>query len=481
MILLFLIFISSYVYTIDRSHLDFHNSKQTLKKAQEIIKSEKKGMYIRFGDGEIVIAKGQSKYNEKNSPALQREMQEAMGIQGSNVLRALPLNCREFGGLEAGMFPGNHEWPFDRCVDFLEKVHPFWKSEFTDVYSQTALHYLAAHNSNYCLRFLKFLREENCTVFVGNEHIKKEIRNLLFGENCKFVSVPSTNVYPHIDRIEKQCIEAINETPKGTYQVIVVALGVTGCALQKRLWQKFDNVFLLDFGSLIDALNGVNSRAWITLSKFDREAFLKRLKPSLRLLCTAALINNKFEFRKQEYIKSIGIAKDFLLEPYYVESCNLKGVSFLDEHVDHICYTKSNNYSLRNKGVNESVSVLKGLQFFDFDPEDMIIKLVGRHCFINDSFIKLIEDNPEYDVIAKKDPLGQLYSSCYAMKMKYLKDFLTTLDLHDMEKNMVNIERKLADYVTLIEKRNNASILYIDTLNVAANFFGTGTPSLEYI
>ena len=49
--------------------------------------------------------------------------------------------------------------------------------------------------------------------------------------------------------------------------------------MQKRLWYKLDNVFLFDFGSLIDALCDWNTREWIN----DNTAALNALKQKLIL------------------------------------------------------------------------------------------------------------------------------------------------------------------------------------------------------
>src|SRR5256885_4787014 len=38
---------------------------------------------------------------------------------------------------------------------------------------------------------------------------------------------------------------------------------------------------------------------------------------------------------------------------------------------------------------------------FNFDPNDMILKLTGRYQPISDYFFKLVENNPQYDAIVK--------------------------------------------------------------------------------
>ncbi|GAH15612.1 unnamed protein product, partial [marine sediment metagenome] len=108
-------------------------------------------------------------------------------------------------------------------------------------------------------------------------NIPENIREALFGKNCKFVPTPSKNAYDQLDEIEKECLEQIPNN--GKYKIIITSMGCAGRALQKRLWNKLDNVFLFDFGSLMDALCGQAKyvRMWIRYSNFDGKSFLKKL------------------------------------------------------------------------------------------------------------------------------------------------------------------------------------------------------------
>ena len=54
-------------------------------------------------------------------------------------------------------------------------------------------------------------------------------------------------------------------------------MGCSGRAMQKRIWDNYNNVFLFDFGSLMDALCGDKTRAWIELTNFDKSTILDLL------------------------------------------------------------------------------------------------------------------------------------------------------------------------------------------------------------
>lgn len=255
--------------------LTFHKTKETLERIKEIISAKQKGTYLRFGDGDIVLANGGNDMFQAQNRNLQLEMQEALRLNGPTILKTLPLYCHELNGWESGMLPGNHEAPLDWCVDILNRAQRFWNAEFTDVYSHVALHFSSTQYEDECITFLKFLKSTNCVLLIGNKNIPMQIRELLFGNKCAFIPTPDNNSYNQIDRIEQECLSKI---PKNNdYKVIITSMGCSGRALQKRLWHKLDNVFLFDFGSLMDALCGWDTRVWISLSKFNAEKFIKHL------------------------------------------------------------------------------------------------------------------------------------------------------------------------------------------------------------
>lgn len=443
-------------------NLAFHKSEETLQKIMEIISNKEKGAYLRFGDGDVNLAAGTNDMLQVANSQLAREMQEAFNLNGPTILKTLPLHCRELGGFESGMFPGNHEWPYEACLGLLRTVAPLWGSQITNVYSQVALHYLATTNQNFCINFLKFLKSK-CCLFVGNEQVPQHIRELLFGSQCPFVGAPSSQSYTQIDRIERECLEILNNSDQ--YKVVVVAMGCSGRVLEKRLLGKVDNVFLFDFGSLLDALCGWDTRAWISLSKFDASQFLAYLSQETRVLCTSALLEANYETRKNEYISSFKALEAMGSKPYLVEAIAQSGPTFLENYSDRVFYSRVNDHWLRNKGVNEARSMLAAFEHFNFKDNDMILKLTGRYLFNSDSFLKLIENNCDVDAFIKKDEYGQVFTGCFAMRCKYFKAMLRQLDLEKMERSMINIEREVANY---IEKNSHLTVMEVETVGITA-------------
>jgi hypothetical protein len=259
--------------------LNFHGTKETLEKIKQIIANQQKGAYMRFGDGDTILAYGQHDLMQDPNVRLEQEMRETFGLNHKNILKALPLHTKELGTNESGMFPGNHEGNLEQCINLLKRVKPLWGCEITDVYSPVALHHVAVADIHYCVDFLKFIRGSNCVLFIGNENVPDNIKTLLWGPQCKHIKTPSKNAYSSIDRIERECYA--NICSDSTYKVIIIAMGCSGRVLAKRLWQNLGNVFFFDFGSLLDALCGWNTRAWIELTNFDHKEFIAKIAMSI--------------------------------------------------------------------------------------------------------------------------------------------------------------------------------------------------------
>jgi len=456
--------------------LRFHQSERTLMSIMEIIKQKKKGAYLRFGDGDVNLALGKTDMKQTPNHLLQQEMREALGINGPTVLKALPLHCKEFGGLEPGMFPGNHESNYELSSNLLTTVAPFWAQEFNNIYTAVALHFCATNHQASCISFLRFLKAHNC-ILVGNQYIPQEIRSLLFGPDCVFIPTPEENSYAQINNIEQDCLKAVQER-QGSYTIIVTSMGCSGRVLQKRLWYKLNNVFLFDFGSLMDALCGWNTRAWIELSNFDAASFIAVLRRDIRVICTAALIDQQYEERKKEYVQSLNTLAFYGYIPYIVESCNKQGNSFLDSYSPHVLYTRTNNTALRNKGVNEALSIVAACTHLPFEDDDIVIKLTGRYQLNSDALFKVIQNNPHIDAFIKIDAHGQVFTGCFALSYAHFKKAYASLNTQRMEDEMINIEQEIARYIRTHIPAHKS--MYLDSLDVTAAIFGTGERMLTH-
>lgn len=267
--LLFLLLAPFLVLTVSAQsvfpHIKFHLTFPTLEKIKEIIENKQKGMYLRFGDGDVNLAENRYDMMQVPRADLAAEMRQAFALNGPTILKTLIFYCRELGGLEEGMFPGNCETDLPWVTQLIHRAQRFWGEPISDVYSHAAIRFAAVQHPKECLEFLSFLKKQNCTVLVGNRLIPEKVRTALFGKNCAFVPTPERNSYSQMDRIERDCLAHIAKTKE--YQVIIVSMGCSGRVFEKRIWQKADNIFLFDFGSLMDALCGWPTRDWIEATR----------------------------------------------------------------------------------------------------------------------------------------------------------------------------------------------------------------------
>lgn len=255
--------------------ITFHKSKGTLDRILEIVTRKEKGAYLRFGDGDINLADNNVDLMQDPIPELAQELRGALSTAHPNVLKTLPLYCNKYKGLEPGMFPGNHECPEDWCDNIIERARPYWGGELEDVYSHVALSYTACTDPIYAALFLKGISKHE-TFFIGNENIPGSLIEKIFPNVSSCAPTKARDSYMDASGNYQGWIDKLRSSYKG-YTLVVTCMGCSGRAIQKRLYRDLDNAFIFDFGSLMDALCGWDTRAWIGLSKFNSGSFLEML------------------------------------------------------------------------------------------------------------------------------------------------------------------------------------------------------------
>lgn len=254
-----------------------HKSFDTIEKIISIIHNRENGAYLRFGDGDLNIMTGLNDSYNVCTPSFTKEIKESICIDHENYLKGVCLMCNKFGLLEDNMWPGNHEFSETACIQYYNVIYNIRKKHLTDYYCFVAFNfYLTTYKEKsyeimYKLRSLCLL---NDVLFVGNENINKSIIKLYFGEKYSTINCPSKNSYSAINEIENQLINKIIENDN--YKVIIMCCGITTRCLIKRLWIN-NNIntkfFILDFGSIIDALSGIVSRQYCIETKFDAHSY----------------------------------------------------------------------------------------------------------------------------------------------------------------------------------------------------------------
>lgn len=235
------------------------SSTETLRDIRSTISKKEKGAYMRFGDGDIFLMLGKDDMLHQANRKMAAEMKEAIKLRKGVIHKGFPFHSRVFG-YEKGMEENMHLVSDTDALKYIATTHSL--IDIYNIYTSFALHYLATFNQEACLQFLLYLRSTN-PIFVGNKNLPPELLKKLFSEI--HIKTPISNSYFEIDRIEKELIFELGKK-KNEFQVVVVAMGCPGRILQKRILKKGFNVYLFDFGSLLDALNNDNTRLWIDLA-----------------------------------------------------------------------------------------------------------------------------------------------------------------------------------------------------------------------
>ncbi len=200
----------------------------------------------------------------------------------------------------------------------------------------------------------------------------------------------------------------------------------------------------------------------------------------VRLILTAALSDAHFAWRKSQYIKSFnqiytyGYRKnDF----YIVEALKKHGPTFLDEYCNHVYYAQNNNPNFKNNGINEAITLLEAFNHFNFNDDDIIIKMTGRHFLMNDNFLTIVKKNQNDTdaVILYREKDHCVATTLIAMKYKYFREFLENLNYTLMEQNWIVLERAVGEYIERKMKDSHFKIIFVSNLGIEANIFGSTT------
>lgn len=259
-----------------------HKSLPTINKVIDIITKKEKGAYLRFGDGEMNHMMGIRSMENKHDVNFDIEMRESICIDDTNYLKGVCLMCNKYGLLEEKMWSGNHEWPEHIADKYFILMCKIRNKILTEYYTFVAFNYYLTTYPEKSFPLMKNIRNlclNNNVIFIGNININKNVIELLFGKKYSFIECPSKNSYSAINNIETNLISSLNIN--NNYKIVIVCCGATSEPLIKRIW-KNDKIkckyFMLDFGSIIDALSGNNSRQYLIDTKFNGKKYCENFE-----------------------------------------------------------------------------------------------------------------------------------------------------------------------------------------------------------
>jgi len=177
--------------------------------------------------------------------------------------------------------------------------------------------------------------------------------------------------------------------------------------------------------------------------------------------------------RTKEYEQTIEWAKVKDKEGYnvvWLETISNTEPSYLKGQFPCYC-TDNHNPNYQNKGSNLGMAMRKFFDDCEVD-DDYAIYLTGRYHFTKNTFFDIMEANPDCDFYGMNDGNDQYFTGCFAMKKKYMIDWLNKTNWHNVNTNMINFEQTLWDYV----KENSLYTCEVEDMYMDCNVFGAGTP-----
>ncbi|MXO06015.1 GT-D fold domain-containing glycosyltransferase [Flavobacterium sp. HBTb2-11-1] len=267
-------FYSLFVQDISQSlshTISIVSTKETLDEVESSIINNQRGAYLRFGDGDVFLMNGGKDSYQTNNKKLSEEMKEVFLMQGSHIYKCLAIHSDRFG-YEKGMSKGNHKNEDKLALKLFTDCFIYFVG--CRIYSPVALHFSSTNNVLRANSFLKTLKKYT-KIFVGNQSVDMDLKELLFGCKTVHVRTPEKDAYAEIDRIENEVLNLISANDG--FFVITIAMGCSGRPLMKRIWDQNQNVFLFDFGSLLDGISGKNSRKWLEINNLDLNLLLRGL------------------------------------------------------------------------------------------------------------------------------------------------------------------------------------------------------------
>ena len=191
-----------------------------------------------------------------------------------------------------------------------------------------------------------------------------------------------------------------------------------------------------------------------------------------KILLTAALTDSYYsELRKLQYITSFQHLANYgygYHDFYIVESLQKNEPTFLDSYCKNVLYSQLNSPDMP-VGYNEITTLLDALYYFNFDPDDIIIKLTGRHSFYNNTFIKQAE-NMTCDALFRhcSKVQGTFYTVAFAMRCDRLIDMCEWIKNNFLKP--MNLEHHVCLYCA---QAKNLNLKFVNRLYVRCNTVGS--------
>lgn len=259
----------------------FVNCLNTINTVYDFISNKKPGMYLRFGDGDFNLAENKSELLAVANPEIAELMLRAMSIRDERVLICIPHHCKQIDTLEDGMYPGNHEYTIDYIVRFINILKRRTQTLPNLIYTNVALSYCSVHFPDTVINIHKEIKKYN-VIYIGNYLYSDMFLQKLFGNNVTRINTNSNNAFNQktlvFNELNKLILEKFSNYE---YYIIVIAAGCASRAFSSLIYDTHfvnnPNFFLFDYGSLLDYLYGLNTRAYMDLMPPKKDYILDNI------------------------------------------------------------------------------------------------------------------------------------------------------------------------------------------------------------
>lgn len=251
------------------NNINYINCFDTINHIFDFISNQKPGMYLRFGDGDFNLAENKNDLLAIANDNLKYKMLDTMSIRDEKIMICLPHHCKEINTLENGMYPGNHEYPLDYINRFLSILQIKNNTLPSKIYTNVALSYCSVYYPDLVVKLHKEIQKYN-VIYIGNYIYSNSFLNKLFGNNITRIDTNSNNAFDQHNFVFTELDNLINKNYKNEiFFIIIIAAGCASRAFASDIYNKYfitnPNFFLFDYGSLLDYLYGLNTRAYMDL------------------------------------------------------------------------------------------------------------------------------------------------------------------------------------------------------------------------
>lgn len=215
--------------------------------------------YVRYGDGEMNLMLGEGGGGQRPDPKLGLETRELFDLNDSRLMLGLSMHRYE-EGME-GLF---ESWPQPQYEQFKQP------RRFENAIMP---HYYLTFKPALMKNLMNDIREAR-PIHVGWSMTDSLIRSLNPGGG---VAIPELDAYDQIDRITDDVLQMVGED--GPMPMITLAAGPMKCALVGRILERNVPVQIVDLGSVVDFVTGVNSRSWISKTLAINPNAMKAMMP----------------------------------------------------------------------------------------------------------------------------------------------------------------------------------------------------------